>query len=49
MCCREGESGGGEASVDDVAAVLDLAQSVTQDPHQVVRAGEGGVGPAAAS
>ncbi|MDQ1034804.1 hypothetical protein QFZ75_001220 [Streptomyces sp. V3I8] len=41
--CRQGESGCGEASVDDVAAVLDFAEGPPQDAHQVVRVGEGDV------
>jgi hypothetical protein len=47
--CRQGESGCGEASVDDVAAVLDLAEGSPQDAHQVVGVGEGDVVLAGAS
>jgi hypothetical protein len=42
--CRECESGSGEGSVDDVAAVLDLAEAVSQSADEVVGVGEGSVG-----
>lgn len=41
--CRQGESGCGEASIDDVAAVLDFAECSPQDAHQVLGVGEGNV------
>jgi hypothetical protein len=47
--CRQGESGFGEASVDEVAAVLDLAETVSKRAHEVIGIGEGGVGLAATS
>lgn len=44
MRCRQGESGGGEASIDEFAAVLDLAHAAAEGAHQVRRVAEGGVG-----
>lgn len=42
MWCRRCETGRGEASVDDVAAVLDLAEAVSQPTDEVVGVSEGG-------
>jgi hypothetical protein len=41
---REDEAGRGEASFDDVAAVLDPAEAVSEPAHEVARVGEGRVG-----
>ena len=47
--CRQGEASSGEAAINNVAAVLDLAEALFEGAHQVVGFGEGGVGLAAAS
>ncbi|MFD8721880.1 hypothetical protein ACFV2H_28780 [Streptomyces sp. NPDC059629] len=47
--CRQSEAGFGEASVDEVAAVLDPAEAVSECADEVVGFGEGGVGLAGAS
>ncbi len=46
--CRQGEAGSGEAAINDVAAVLDLAEALSEGAHQVVGVGESRVGLAAA-
>jgi hypothetical protein len=45
--CRQGEAGSSEAAIDDVAAVLDLAEALSEGAHEVIGVGEGGVGLAA--
>jgi hypothetical protein len=42
-------AGFSETSIDEVAAVLDLAEALPEAAHQVVGVGESGVGLAAAS
>ncbi|GAA1931309.1 hypothetical protein GCM10009753_76400 [Streptantibioticus ferralitis] len=44
-----GWAGFNETSIDEVAAVLDLAEALPKGAHQVIRVGESGVGLAAAS
>lgn len=43
-CGSDGEVGLGEAAVDQVAAVLDAAQAVTNGADKVFGGGEGDVG-----
>jgi hypothetical protein len=44
VCCRRGEAGFREASVDEAAAGLDLTEAMPEGADQVVWVGEGGVG-----
>jgi hypothetical protein len=44
-----GKAGFCEASIDEVAAVLNLTEALPEGADQVVGVGEGGVGLAAAS